>query len=179
LSEIFTEVPGYQGAAAHTFTTGCDGFHPIGEQCNLAPGGQPDDEYRLTAAGQARADTGAAGMRDLYREALERLADPDTPVLGEGLGGGAQEELHFRASLAAHTLGRDTCGCTACLVSLGLDPEGDDFDEDAQRAADLRAHAGGMGGPSPARVTDAAAGILDDGVCPDCGMRHKFAEPGQ
>jgi hypothetical protein len=26
---------GYQGAAAHTFTTACDGFHPISEQCNL------------------------------------------------------------------------------------------------------------------------------------------------
>ena len=26
---------GYQGAAAHTFTTTCDGFHPISEQCNL------------------------------------------------------------------------------------------------------------------------------------------------
>jgi hypothetical protein len=31
----FTPV-GYQGAAAHTFTTGCDGFHPVGEQCNLS-----------------------------------------------------------------------------------------------------------------------------------------------
>jgi hypothetical protein len=30
----FTPV-GYQGPAAHTFTTGCDGFHPVGEQCNL------------------------------------------------------------------------------------------------------------------------------------------------
>lgn len=162
MSEIFTEVPGYQGAAAHTFTTGCDGFHPIGEQCNLAPGEQPGDEYRLTVAGQARAYAEAAGMLDLYREALERLADVDTPVLGEGLSGGAQEELHVRASLAAHTLGRDTCGCTDCQVSLGLDLEGDDFDEAAQRAADLRAHAGGMGGPSPARVTDAAAGLDDE-----------------
>jgi hypothetical protein len=26
---------GYQGPAAHTFTAGCDGFHPVGEQCNL------------------------------------------------------------------------------------------------------------------------------------------------
>lgn len=60
-------------------------------------------------------------MLPLYREALERLADEDTPVLGEGLGGGAQEELHVRASFAAHTLGRDTCGCTECMVSLGLD----------------------------------------------------------
>jgi hypothetical protein len=33
------------------------------------------------------------------------------------------------------------------------------FDEVAQRAADLRAHAGGMGGPSPASVTDNAAGV--------------------
>lgn len=62
-------------------------------------------------------------MLALYREALERLADEDTPVLGEGFGGGAQEELHVRASFAAHTLGRDTCGCTECHVSLGLEPE--------------------------------------------------------
>ena len=26
---------GYQGPAQHTFTTACDGFHPVGEQCNL------------------------------------------------------------------------------------------------------------------------------------------------
>ena len=64
-------------------------------------------------------------MLTLYREALERLADEDTPVLGEGLGGGAQEELHVRASFAAHTLGRDTCGCIECLVSLELEPESD------------------------------------------------------
>ena len=32
---------GYQGAAAHTFTTGCDGFHPIGEQCNLPAAPEP------------------------------------------------------------------------------------------------------------------------------------------
>lgn len=68
----------------------------------------------------------AAPLLDLYREALERLADEDTPVLGEGLGGGAQEELHVRASFAAHALGRDACGCTECRVSLGIDEEDDD-----------------------------------------------------
>lgn len=62
-------------------------------------------------------------MLTLYRAALERLADEDTPVLATGLGGGAQEELHVRASFAAHTLGRDTCGCNDCLASL--DPDGD------------------------------------------------------
>lgn len=33
--EIAVKLAGYQGAAAHTFTAGCDGFHPVGEQCNL------------------------------------------------------------------------------------------------------------------------------------------------
>lgn len=33
------------------------------------------------------------------------------------------------------------------------------LDEDEQRAADLRAHIAGMGGPSPAYVTDDAAGL--------------------
>ena len=32
---------GYQGAAAHTFTAACDGFHPIGQQCNLPAVEQP------------------------------------------------------------------------------------------------------------------------------------------
>lgn len=35
MTEIAVTAVGYQGAAAHTFTTGCDGFHLIGEQCNL------------------------------------------------------------------------------------------------------------------------------------------------
>lgn len=73
----------------------------------------------------ASADGPTPGVQALYREALERLADEDTPVLGEGLGGGAQEELHVRASFAAHALGRDACGCTECRVSLGIDEEGD------------------------------------------------------
>lgn len=68
-----------------------------------------------TAADEVRAE------RDRYREALARLADGDTPVLGEGLGGGAQEELHVRASLADQALGRSVCGCGECQVSLGLD----------------------------------------------------------
>jgi hypothetical protein len=34
--------------------------------------------------------------------------------------------------------------------------------EDEQRAADLRAHVGGTGGPSPAQVTDDAAGVTAD-----------------
>jgi hypothetical protein len=34
--------------------------------------------------------------------------------------------------------------------------------EDKQRAADLRAHVSGMGGPSPAWVTGDAAGVADD-----------------
>lgn len=47
--------------------------------------------------------------------------------------------------------------CTGCEAEdLG---EGEYFSEDEQRAADLRAHIGGMGGPSPARVTDDAAGV--------------------
>jgi len=62
-------------------------------------------------------------MLTLYREALERLADEDTWILDEGLGGNHREELHVRASFAAHTLGRDTCGCSECNVSLGLEPD--------------------------------------------------------
>ena len=38
----FTPV-GYQGPAAHTFTTACDGFHPVAEACNL-PLGEPADD---------------------------------------------------------------------------------------------------------------------------------------
>lgn len=85
MSEISTEVPGYQGAAAHTFTTGCDGFHPIGEQCNLAPGEQPGDEYRLTAAEAQRAEQFTA-----WRQA-EVYTDP-TGILAEA----------FTAGWAAH-----------------------------------------------------------------------------
>lgn len=62
-------------------------------------------------------------VRDLYRETLERLADEDTPVLAEGLGGGAAEELHVRASLAAHALGREICGCSECRLSVFDDEE--------------------------------------------------------
>ncbi len=58
-----------------------------------------------------------------YAEALERLADPDTPVLDEGLGGGDTEELHVRVNLARQVLGKEVCGCTECMVSLGLDDE--------------------------------------------------------
>jgi hypothetical protein len=37
--------------------------------------------------------------------------------------------------------------------------EGEQANEDERRAADLRAHVSGMGGPSPARVTDDTAGV--------------------
>lgn len=117
------------------------------------------DAVRMALGLAAPSPAPASGMLDLYREALERLADEDTPVLGGGLGGGAQEELHVRASFAAHALGRDTCGCTECMVSLGLEPDIGSFDEDAQRAADLQAHVSGTGGPHPSWVTGDAAGV--------------------
>jgi hypothetical protein len=69
---------------------------------------------------------------DDLRAALERLADEDTPVLDSGLGGGPAEELHVRASYAAHALGSDVCGCgecSECMVSLGL---GDEEDEEGE-----------------------------------------------
>ena len=60
---------------------------------------------------------------DHYAEALHRLADEDTWVLDEGLGGGAQEELHVRASLAKQALGQEVDCCTECMVSLGIEPD--------------------------------------------------------
>jgi hypothetical protein len=63
------------------------------------------------------------------RKVLERLADEDTCVLDDGLGGGAAEELHVRASLARQALGQEILCCTECMVSLGID-EDEDEDED-------------------------------------------------
>lgn len=57
------------------------------------------------------------------RGVLERLADEDTPVLDEGLGGGHDEENHVRAQLARQVLGLSLCGCSECRVSLGIDLE--------------------------------------------------------
>lgn len=71
--------------------------------------------------------SGAGGIARLDT-ALKRLADEDTCVLGEGLGGGPQEELHVRANLARQALGMDVCGCTECQVSLGLEPDDEDDD---------------------------------------------------
>lgn len=68
-------------------------------------------------------DSGHAAEFLRYRDALQRLADEDTPVLDSGLGGGAQEELHVRTQLARQALGLDVGCCTECIVSLGLEPE--------------------------------------------------------
>ena len=55
---------GYAGPAAHTFTTRCDGFHPIGEQCNLAAEPRPAPEL-------------AAAMAETrgYRERLDAIRE--------------------------------------------------------------------------------------------------------
>lgn len=82
---------------------------------------QPQPAPELTADGKP--DVGTAWrLLGEARAALERLGDDD-PVLDEGLGGGATEELHVRINLARQVLGREVCGCTECIVSLGLDPE--------------------------------------------------------
>jgi hypothetical protein len=76
-------------------------------------------------AGAVSAITASPELADLdkFRDALQRLADEDTPVLDQGLGGGATEELHVRINLARQALGLDVCGCTECMVSLGIDPD--------------------------------------------------------
>lgn len=99
----------------------------------------PDTRTALEAAAQAVAARAARDVteeRDRYRDALRRLADPDTPVLDEGLGGGPTEELHVRTSLAKQALGEKVECCTACMVSLGLDPD-DDSARDALDAQTL------------------------------------------
>jgi hypothetical protein len=45
--------------------------------------------------------------------------------------------------------------------------EFDHFGESARDALDAQS------------LHDSPGADLDDGACPDCGMRHKFAEPGQ
>ena len=63
-------------------------------------------------------------QRDRYDAALTRLANTDTWVLDQGLGGGFAEEHHVRASLAKQALGEKVECCTMCMVSLGLlDPD--------------------------------------------------------
>lgn len=105
--------------------TGCGGRVYFDHSGGYCAGCEAENLDESDYAQQPPLELGPDGteppMLTLYRAALERLADEDTPVLATGLGGGAQEELHVRASFAAHTLGRDTCGCTECLVSLGLD----------------------------------------------------------
>lgn len=82
------------------------GFAALGTTADLD--GEAPDEVRELAE---------------LRAVLTRLADDDIPVLDEGLGGGASEELHVRASLARQALGLALCGCTDCCVSLGIAPE--------------------------------------------------------
>lgn len=73
----------------------------------------PGTEMRVRELREAIAD------RNCFLSALKRLADGDTWVLGEGLGGGEREELHVRINLARKTLGFEACDCSDCTVSLG------------------------------------------------------------
>lgn len=110
------------------------------DTCDTSPFGQRDPRDRealeagAAAAGAAAiarlnqpAELGAAMTENVklrkQLRALERLADEDTCVLHAGLGGGPPEELHVRVNLAKQALGQDVCGCTECMVSLGIDPE--------------------------------------------------------
>jgi hypothetical protein len=130
VSEIFTETPATAlapGQAAY------EAWQRVRFPDNPVPWGHPalgsKTRNAWDAAAKAAIDAAGPGFTALETECgklgdvLRRLADPDVWVLDAGLGGGYEEDRHVRASLAAQALGLDVCGCTECMVSLGIEPE--------------------------------------------------------
>jgi hypothetical protein len=67
----------------------------------------------------------------------------------------------------------------AGLDLLPVPGEDGESDEDAQRAADLQAHVSGMGGPSPAWVTDNTAGVAAEKADDFVQDRHADLDAGE
>lgn len=89
-----------------------------------------------------------------------------------GAQGGTEEacEAHLAEAVAGMADGDE-----GIWAAVAIRWDGDAPGDDEQRAADLRAHAAGMGGPSPAWVTDGTAGLgsvdigsPEDGDYDDC-----------